>query len=233
MYLVFYGLLSWEALIISSHTALKSLTRFFHTIFFNAVSFFAPSLSSSPIYFFFSHSHSPSISLSHSPRLSLGRPPFRQRGVCQVPNPWAERSKADKETGDLLFYSGKAKNGIPHRPGHRILPPFSPPAALSLIQSSSLALVFFSLLSVFPPAPSPSLLSQSWSTFGGKGATRVEGEGLWELMSSFVRVAGILLAELVARREGRGKRAPLSKTKPVDAAICKKNRSAQKLMIQW
>lgn len=60
----------------------------------------------------------------------------------------------------------------------------------------------------------------------------MEGEGLWELMSSFVRVAGILLAELVARREGRGKRAPLSKIKPVDAAICKKNRSAQKLMIQ-
>lgn len=50
----------------------------------------------------------------------------------------------------------------------------------------------------------------------------MEGEGLWELMSSFVRVAGILLAELVARREGRGKRAPLSKIKPVDAAICKK-----------
>lgn len=57
------------------------------------------------------------------------------------------------------------------------------------------------------------------------------GRGLWELMSSFVRVAGILLAELVARREGRGKWELLFNAKTVNAAMCKKWK-AQKLTIQ-
>lgn len=48
-------------------------------------------------------------SVSSLARFSLCRLPFRQKGVCQVPNPLAKRSKADKETGDLLFYSRKAK----------------------------------------------------------------------------------------------------------------------------
>lgn len=50
-------------------------------------------------------------------------------------------------------------------------------------------------------------------------------------MSSFVRVVGILLAELVAPREGRGKRELLFMTKPSTQPSAK-NRSAQKLMIQ-
>lgn len=139
------------------HIVSYSSPNFPHHLFYT-VSFFASSLSSSPIYIFFSHSHSNSISLSHSPRLSLGRPPFRQKGVCQVPNPWAKRSKADKETGDLLFYSGKAKNGIPHRPGHCILPLFSPSSSFPhsiLLSGFSLFFPFVSL----SPAPSQSLLS--------------------------------------------------------------------------
>ena len=88
MYLVFYGLLSWEALIISSRTALKSLTRFFHTIFFNTVSFFAPSLSNSTIYFFFLLT--PIRPLSLSPTLlgflSAGLLSDREGFVrCQIP----------------------------------------------------------------------------------------------------------------------------------------------------
>jgi len=49
------------------------------------------------------------------------------------------------------------------------------------------------------------------------------GRGLWELMSSFVRV----VVELVARREGRGGSATSAQDKTVDAASAK-NRSAQK-----
>lgn len=152
MSLVLWGL-SWEVLIISSHTALE----IFHPIFF-ILSPFSHRRSRALLYIFFSHSHLNFISLSHSPRLSLGRPPFRQKGVCQVPNPWAKRSKADKETGDLLFYSGKAKNGIPHRPGHCILPLFSPSSSFPhsiLLSGFSLFFPFVSL----SPAPSQSLLS--------------------------------------------------------------------------
>lgn len=67
---------------ILSYSSQKSNPIFPHRLFYT-VSFLALSLSC----IIFSRSHSPSISLSHSPRLSLGRPPFRQRGVCQVPNP--------------------------------------------------------------------------------------------------------------------------------------------------
>lgn len=66
-------------------------------------------------------------SVSSLARFSLCRLPFRQKGVCQVPNPLAKRSKADKETGDLLFYSRKAKkNGILLVQGSAFFPLFSP-----------------------------------------------------------------------------------------------------------
>lgn len=122
MYLVFMGFELSSPHHILSYSSQTS-TQFFHSVFFYSLPFL-PLSSLTLLYYFFSLFFTLYLSLSHSPRLSLCRPSFRQSGVCQVPNPWAERSKADKETGDLLFYSGKAKNGIPHRTGHHILPPF-------------------------------------------------------------------------------------------------------------
>lgn len=83
---------------------------------------------------------------------SLCRLPFRQKGVCQVPNPLAKRSKADKATGDLLFYSRKAKKKWnPPRPGLCILPPFLPEL---LFHSFNPALVFFLFCQTLsPPRP--------------------------------------------------------------------------------
>lgn len=105
-----------------------------------------------------SHSHyiyppsSHCSSLSSLAWFSLGRLPFKPKGVCQVPNPLAKRSKADKETGDLLFYSRKAKKWNPHRPGHCILPPFLPEL---LFHSFNPALVLFLFCQTLSPPPSP------------------------------------------------------------------------------
>lgn len=89
--------------------------------------------------------------------------------------------------------------------------PFSPLAALS----HSILLSGFSLFFLFCqsfPHPIPisvvSRLKHVWRKGGNEGA----GRGSWELMSSFVRAVGIRPAELVAPREGRGKREPLFKT---------------------
>lgn len=91
-------------------------------------------------------------SVSSLARFSLCRLPFRQKGVCQVPNPLAKRSKADKETGDLLFYSRKAKKKWnPSSPGLCILPPFLPEL---LFHSFNPALVFFLFCQILsPPRP--------------------------------------------------------------------------------
>lgn len=152
VYLVFMGSELGSPSHILSYSSQKSNPVFPHYIF-STVSFFTLSLTL--LYYFFWLSPLPSIYLSRSPRLSPGRPPFRLRGVCQVPNPWAERSKADKETGDLLFYSGKAKKKMESLIDWDIaFLPFSPPAVLSLIQSSSLALVSFPFCQSFPcPIP--------------------------------------------------------------------------------
>ncbi len=159
MHLVFMGSELRSPHHILSYSSQKSNPIFPHHLLYT-VSFFAPSLSNSPV-LFFSHSHLPSISLSHSPRLSLGRPPFRQRGVCQVPNPWAERSKADKETGDLLFYSGKAKMESLIDRDIAFFPLFSPSSSFThSILLSGFSLFFFPFVGL-SPAPSPSLLSVS------------------------------------------------------------------------
>lgn len=80
----------------------------------------------------------------------------RQRGVCQVPNPWAERSKTDKETGDLLFYSRKAKMESLIDRGHHILPLFYPSSSFthSILLSSFSLFPSLSLL----PLPHPCCL---------------------------------------------------------------------------
>lgn len=91
-------------------------------------------------------------SVSSLARFSLCRLPFRQKGVCQVPNPLAKRSKADKETGDLLFYSRKAKkNGILLVQDSAFFPPFLPEL---LFHSFNPALVFFLFCQTLsPPRP--------------------------------------------------------------------------------
>lgn len=97
------------------------------------------------------HPRSHCSSVSSLARFSLCRLPFRQKGVCQVPNPLAKRSKADKETGDLLFYSGKAKKWNPPSPGLCILPSFLP---APLFHSFNPTLVFFLFCqNLSPPRP--------------------------------------------------------------------------------
>lgn len=157
-----------EALDISSRTALGV----FHATFLTQAPFSRLSEPRPPprppcprpIHLHLPRSHRSSV--SSLARFSLCRLPFRQKGVCQVPNPLAKRSKADKETGDLLFYSRKAKKKWnPPSPGLCILP--------LLFHSLNPALVFF-----FPfcqtSSPPPSPLSLSKSTYGRMGGMRTE-----------------------------------------------------------
>lgn len=73
-----------------------------------------------------------------------------------MPNPLAKRSKADKETGDLLFYSRKAKkkkkNGILLVQTSAFFPLFLPEL---LFHSFNPALVFFLFCQTLSPPPSP------------------------------------------------------------------------------
>lgn len=170
---------------------LRQLSGFFHTIV---------SLLTAPILTTWTPPPPPHPPLSPSSLSSLAwfspcRLPFKPKGVCQVPNPLAKRSEADKETGDLLFYSRKAKKWNPHRPGHCILPPFLPEL---LFHSFNPALVLFLLCQTLAPPPSP--LSPSYSTYGRPGGG---GCGRRKLMSSFV---AIRRDEPVASRSETGTR---------------------------
>lgn len=160
MYLVLWGLRG-EALHIYSHTTFTIFPHHLSCPF---------SLFTALILTTWIPPHSHCSSLSSLARFFLCRLPFRPKGVCQVPNPLAKRSKADKETGDLLFYSRKAKKWNPHRPGHCILPPFLPEL---LFHSFNPALVLFLFCQTLSPPP-PRCLWAEARMDGRTGGLRVE-----------------------------------------------------------
>lgn len=133
----------------------------------------------------------PSFPLSFSPPTPSLSPcaSFQSGRVCQVPDPGAGRSKADKGTGDLLFYSGIAQNGIPYRLGHRI-PSFIPFASFT-----HSTLYCFSIFFVTLPHPSLRIVCKLKHMWG----CGIRRGGFWELTSHFVRVVGIVLVNWTHR----------------------------------
>lgn len=140
------------------HIVSYSSPNFPHHLFYT-VSFFASSLSSSPIYIFFFLT--PIQTLSLSPTLlgflSAGLLSDRKGFVrCQIPELRDQRQTKRRVTYCSILQRQKMESLIDQDIAFF---PFSPLAARSLIQSSFLALVFFSLLSVFPPPhPNPCCL---------------------------------------------------------------------------
>lgn len=137
----------------SSHAALK----IFHTIFFYIVSFLASSHSSSTIFFFLTPIQTLSLSPTLLGFLSAGLLSDRKGFVrCQIPELRDQRQTKRLVTYCSVLERQKMESLIDQDIAFF---PFSPLAALSLIQSSFLALVFFFPIVSLSPAPSPSLLS--------------------------------------------------------------------------
>lgn len=132
---------SREALIISSHAALKP-------------NFSTPSFSPCCLlilHYYFSLS---SLHLTLSGFLSAGSLSDREGSVrCQIPELGDQR-----QTKRLVTYCSilkRQKNGFPHKPRQHIYPPFHPSSSFT---HSIMALVFFPFCQSFP---APSLLSLS------------------------------------------------------------------------
>lgn len=152
-------------LIISSHAALK----IFHTIFFTLSPFWPLTL----LYIFFFLTPIQTLSLSSTLQgfLSAGLLSDRKGFVrCQIPE-----LRDQRQTKRLVTYCSvleRQKNGIPHRPGHCILPLFSPSSSFThsiLLSGFSLFSPIVSLSPAPIPIPVVSKLKHVWRKGGKEG----------------------------------------------------------------
>lgn len=119
----------------------------------NFQDFSTPSFSPFSLLPFSLHGHpppTPTAALSSLAWFSLRRLPFKPKGVCQVPNPLAKRSKQTKRLVTYCSILERQKKWDPHRPGHCILPPFPPEL---LFHSFNPALVLSLLCQPLAPPP--------------------------------------------------------------------------------
>lgn len=139
------------------HIVSYSSRNFTHHLFLYCLLFRLVALELSYIFFFLTPIQTLSLSPTLLGFLSAGLLSDRKGFVrCQIPELRDQRQTKRRVTYCSILERQKMESLIDQDIAFF---PFSPLAALSLIQSSFLALVFFSLLSVFPPPhPNPCCL---------------------------------------------------------------------------